>query len=567
MHMKRSTLVVACISALLCIFMARAAVPQSKGSQVPPKEEQSKAAPLAPPEGESVDRGDVVIEGRRVLSVYQRIGEHSPQERASQIATRIASVARDKKISPDDIRIFPQDAWSEILVGNTLIVAVTDTDAQLAGRPRDEMAKEYAGNIRKEILNYRREHSLRTILLSIAYTILTTLTLVPIVWLLRRIRITIRSRLERNLAAALQRETKTARGLIGIYLGSLALGIGHVIRWVLVLAVIQIYLAVVLGYFSVTRDISLKSTSWVFSQVSALTKSGLNYLPNLLVIFFIGLAVHFLIRIVRVIFDGIDRGNISIPGFYPDWAKPTDKLVRLLIIALALIITFPYLPGPNSRAFQGVSIFLGVLLSLGSSSSVANAIAGVILTYMRSFLLGDWVSIGGSTGEVIEKNLLVTRIRTPKEEIITIANSSVMSGAVQNFSAKARESGVIFHTTISIGYDAPWRMVHSLLINAALTTENIQHVPEPFVLQTALNDFYVTYELNAYTLKPILMLTIYSELHQNIQDKFNEAGVEICSPHFSSHRDGNVIAIPSEYVRSDYKPSAFRVNLTKPADE
>jgi small-conductance mechanosensitive channel len=228
-------------------------------------------------------------------------------------------------------------------------------------------------------------------------------------------------------------------------------------------------------------------------------------------------------------------------------------------VALALVVAFPYLPGSKSPAFQGISIFLGVLLSLGSSSAVANTIAGVILTYMRSFLVGDWVQIGDTTGEVVERTLLVTRVLTPKSEIITIPNATVMSGSVKNYSVEAKKSGVIFHITVTIGYDAPWRTVHDLLISAALATEHVRKQPSPFVLQTRLDDFYVAYELNAYTDSPREMLTIHSDLHKNIQDKFNSAGVEICSPHFSSLRDGNGIAIPQEYIQPEYQPPAFRV--------
>jgi small-conductance mechanosensitive channel len=266
------------------------------------------------------------------------------------------------------------------------------------------------------------------------------------------------------------------------------------------------------------------------------------------------------------VFAQIKKGELEIRGFYPDWADPTEKLIRMLVFVLALVVAFPYLPGATSPAFQGISIFLGLLLSLGSSSAVANALAGIILTYMRSFLVGDWVQIGDTMGEVAEKTLLVTRILTPKAEIITIPNATVMSGSVKNYSVQAKKSGVIFHTTVSIGYDAPWRTVHSLLVDAALATKDVLRQPSPFVLQNRLDDFYVFYELNAYTDAPSRMLDIYSDLHQNIQDKFNEAGVEICSPHFSSLRDGNSIAIPGQYIEAGYRAPGFRVSSLKNRD-
>jgi len=256
-------------------------------------------------------------------------------------------------------------------------------------------------------------------------------------------------------------------------------------------------------------------------------------------------------------------GMMAFYGLTPTW----HVVLTPLLLVLVIIIIFPYLPGSKSPAFQGISIFVGVLLSLGSSSAVANAIAGIILTYMRSFAVGDWVRIGDALGAVVEKNMLVTRILTPKHEIMTIPNAAVMNGSVMNYTREAKNEGVIFHTAVTIGYDAPWRTVHQLLVDAACATEHVLHSPAPFVLQTALNDFYVAYELNAYTNVPTEMQFIYSHLHQNIQDRFNEAGVEICSPHFSSLRDGNRIAIPEQYVPPGYTTPGFRVNGSPTEEE
>jgi len=230
-----------------------------------------------------------------------------------------------------------------------------------------------------------------------------------------------------------------------------------------------------------------------------------------------------------------------------------------LILAAAVIVAFPYLPGSESPAFKGISVFLGVLLSLGSTSAVAHAVAGTILTYMRAFQVGDFVRIGTDVGEVMEKTLLVTRICTQKKEVVTIPNGTVLGGVVINYSAEARQKGVIFHTTVTIGYNAPWRQVHELLISAALATEGVLPEPAPFVVQTALNDFYVAYELNAYTVNPKNMQNIYSSLHQNIQDKFNEAAVEINSPHYTSLRDGNRTTIPESYLPSNYQNPVFAI--------
>jgi small-conductance mechanosensitive channel len=511
--------------------------------------------------------GQVVIEGRQILSVYEIVGGLTPQERASAIEKRILAIAQENSSSPESIRVEPRSTWTEIFSDNVLLLSVTDLDAKMAGKPRQQLATEYAENIRQAIRNYHEEHSWRIILKGVLKSLLATLVLVPVLWFIRRIRFALRDRIEKQIQTSAHLEQKSAWHISVAYLGPITLGLGAILRWLIILAIAETYLTVTLGFFSSTRQISHTVAEWVFSQLESLAQSALDYLPNLMVVAVIAVTTTYLVRLLRLLFGEIGKGNLKIRGFYPDWAEPTEKLIRILVLALAVIVAFPYLPGAKSPGFKGVSIFLGILLSLGSSSAVANAIAGIILTYMRSFLVGDWVQIGETTGEVTEKSLLVTRVLTPKAEIITIPNATVMSGSVKNYSVEAKKSGVIFHTKVTIGYNAPWRTIHQLLIGAALATEHVLQEPAPFILQTGLDDFYVAYELNAYTDAPREMLNIYSDLHQNIQDRFNEAGVEICSPHYSSLRDGNIIAIPEQYIKPDYESPGFRVNPTEAKDK
>jgi small-conductance mechanosensitive channel len=205
---------------------------------------------------------------------------------------------------------------------------------------------------------------------------------------------------------------------------------------------------------------------------------------------------------------------------------------------------------------------VGVLFSLGSQSTVSNMIAGFALTYRRAFKVGDRVKIADHTGDVIETRLQVTTLRTIKNEYIVVPNGLIMNGPVINYSAEAREKGLILHTTVTIGYDAPWRKVHELLLKAAECTGGILREPAPFILQKSLDDFYVTYELNVYTNKPQEMIQTYSDLHQNIQDAFNQGGVEIMSPHYTQVRDGNRVTIPESYLPKDYVPGALRILQT-----
>ena len=324
---------------------------------------------------------------------------------------------------------------------------------------------------------------------------------------------------------------------------------------------LYIIIPIVFSYFSFTKTWADTLFAWILSPLKTVVLTFVSYIPSLIFIAVIIFLNRYLIRLSRIFFDEIKKGSLSFPGFYPEWADPTHKIVRFMIIIFTLIVVYPYLPGSDSEAFKGVSIFLGILFSLGSTSVIANMVAGIILTYMYAFKTGDRVKIGDTSGEVIEKTLLVTRIKTVKNIVVTIPNSSVLSGHIINYSLLASEKGLILHTSVTIGYDVPWRDVHNALLeSAARCGENIKREPVPFVLQNALNDYYVAYELNVYTDRADRMAAIYSELHCNIQDVFNEKGIEILSPAYSAIRDGNHSTIPESYLPENYTVPGFILN-------
>jgi small-conductance mechanosensitive channel len=323
---------------------------------------------------------------------------------------------------------------------------------------------------------------------------------------------------------------------------------------------LYLYVSVVFSFFPATETLAAQLFGYAVSALTAVWQAFVAYLPSALLIVVIILITRYVMRLVRFVFTEIGKGTITIPGFYSEWSGTTFKIVRLLIFVLAAVMVFPYLPGSATPAFQGVTIFLGFLFSLGSTAVVANIVAGVVLTYMRAFDIGDRVQIADTVGDVLEKTLLVTRVRTIKNVDITIPNAMVLGSHIVNFSSSVEGTGLILHTAVTIGYDVPWRKVHELLIAAARATQHILEEPAPFVLQTSLDDFYVSYELNAYTREPNRMAAIYSELLQNVQDQFNGAGVEILSPHYTALRDGHHTTIPEDYVPESYSPPAFRVS-------
>lgn len=277
------------------------------------------------------------------------------------------------------------------------------------------------------------------------------------------------------------------------------------------------------------------------------------YIPDLITIIVIGVIFRYLLKFLKALALELQSGALTLPGFFPDWALPTYQILRVLLLTFMVIVIFPYLPGAESPIFKGVSVFIGVLFTFGSAGALGNIVAGLVLTYMRSFTVGDRVKIGEVAGDIIEKSLLVTRIRTVKNEVISVPNSQVMNSHTINYSMDAPEKGLIIHTNITMGYDIPWQRVHELALAAAAKVEWLESEPIPFVLQSSLDDFYVTYQVNAYTKSPNKQALIYSELHKHLLDVFHAADIELLSPHFRAMRDGSNREMPPDLVNTTEK--------------
>lgn len=305
-------------------------------------------------------------------------------------------------------------------------------------------------------------------------------------------------------------------------------------RLFLILLFIYVYLNLVLSFFPWTRLLAQQLASYILTPLQKTGQAILEYIPNFIFIAVLILIVRNLLKLIRLFFTGIETKAISFHGFDPSWARPTDKIIRVFIIVLTAVILYPYVPGADSPAFKGVSIFMGIILSLGSSTAISNIVAGYTMVYRRTFKIGDMVKIEEFVGEVIEMRLSVTHVKSLKNEEIIVPNSLILGSSVINYSSISHEKSLILHTNVTIGYDAPWRQVEALLLKAAEQTAGVLKEPKPFVLQKSLDDFYVDYELNAYTNTPQAMFQVYSELHKKILDAFNEAGVQIMSPHYEN---------------------------------
>nr|WP_298991994.1 mechanosensitive ion channel family protein [uncultured Polaribacter sp.] len=321
-----------------------------------------------------------------------------------------------------------------------------------------------------------------------------------------------------------------------------------------------IYLPFVFKFLPETKEYADKVLEYVMKPVYFLIDGFLEFLPGFFFIIVIVFITKYLLKFLKYLTGELEREAVRLDGFHADWAKPTFNLVRIVVIAFAAIICFPYIPGSGSDAFKGVSIFFGVLFSLGSTSAISNIVAGIVITYMRPFKLGDRVEIGDTVGDVTERSLLVTRVRTIKNLDVTVPNSTILGNHIINFSKNAAEEvGIILHTSVTIGYDVPSGDVIKALIKGAKSTDMILQKPEPFVLVKSLDDFYINYEINCHTKTPEKSAIIYSLLHENIKNEMHNSGIEILSPHYNAVRDGNSLTVPPENIPKDYKKTGFKI--------
>jgi small-conductance mechanosensitive channel len=514
----------------------------------------------------------VMYPGQEVVRIYSRIGAIGPIERARLTSQRLNRFVRDLDLDPTQVTVNDRETYSELVFDDRVLGIITDDDAKAVGQPRPEFARQVRNRLVDVVITTRHEFSTASILIGLVWAALATVLVALLLRLLARVRRRFRYRVEvwLNRLTAPTAEGEAPRRT---RIGSLVHGAVVVATGSVAVALLAMWVEVVLQVLPWSRPLARRIYGYASAPIGALWLGFQGFVPNLFYLVTIALTTFLVLRVVRVVFREIEVGNIRFASFPDDWAEPTYKLVRALLIAMALVGAFPYIPGSQSPAFQAISIFVGLLVSFSSGSTFSNIIAGTVLTYTRAFRLGDFVRIGETFGEVTVKRLLVTHVRTTKNVVVSIPNSVILTTHVLNYSTLAREGGLIAHTPVTIGYDAPWRKVHELLVAAASRTEGVLQDPSPFVEQTALNDVSVTYVLNAFVVSPHLLPRIYSALHTNIQDCFNEAGVEILSPNYYALRHGNQATIPKEPLPSDHAP-ALRVHdqqrairdVTDPAD-
>lgn len=487
----------------------------------------------------------VVVEGDTLFYFYAKRGGHTPQQRAENVAADIAELGKLLNLQPDSVYVESSDIVTDVMYKGKVLVSFTDMDGLWENCTRDQLAADKRLVIMEKLHQMKESHGLLQLGKRIVYFILVLVGQYLLFrvtnWLFRKLKLRIvRLRNTRLKPFSIQDyellDTLKQVKLL-VFLASL-------VRYVIMFLQLLLTVPLLFSIFPQTKDLAYQLFSYIWNPVKSIFIGVVDYIPNLFTIFIIYMAVKYLVRLFRYLADEVQSERLKLRGFYPDWAIPTYHIIRFLLYAFMLAMIYPYLPGSNSGVFQGISVFVGLIVSLGSSTVIGNIIAGLVITYMRPFKIGDCIKLNDTTGNVVEKTPLVTRIRTPKNEVVTIPNSFVMSSHTVNFSQSAREYGLIIHSEVSIGYDVSWRTVNKLLVEAALNTPGVVDDPRPFVLSTSLSDWYPVYQVNAYIKDADRLAEIYSDLHQNIQDRFNEVGVEIMSPHYMAVRDGNASTIP-----------------------
>ena len=488
----------------------------------------------APGDEAEVRQSRVVIDGETLFSV-RGVTAYPAERRAREIAERIKTVAGNPSVSPESVTVEEHPNGSWLVAGGQRLMIVFDEDAALEETTRGRLAEVYRSRISESIAAFRRDRRPTTLWLHTVYALCATGLLLLSAYVLRRIVGLLRPALERRYRTHL--EGFEDRSLHIVKVEQIWRTLAGLINfgWGLGLAVMAYaYLNYVLALFPWTRSLGRSLFAMAVDPLRTMGFGLIAIIPNLVFLAILVLVTRYTLRVIRVLFDGLASGTVTLSGFEADWAAPTYRLIRILVIAFALIVAYPYIPGSESGAFKGVSLFMGIIFSLGSSSLIGNIIAGYSMTYRRAFKLGDRVKIGEHIGEVEQMRLLVTYLRTPKNEEVVVPNSVILGSEIINYSSMARDRGLILHTTVGIGYETPWRQVEAMLLEAAERTPGLRQGSTPFVLQTGLGDFCVTYEINVYCDAPHAMPRIYTELHRHILDVFNEYGVQIMTPAYES---------------------------------
>ena len=525
----------------------------------------AQEAPGRLPDGE-ITAAPVVFEGATLFQV-RGVSSFPAEVRAKAIRARLEGVAADPSIPVDTLRAVEADGDMRIVAGDRHILTLSAADASFDQVPLADLAKVHVARIQQAVTEYRAARSAPALrsgaLRALAATAALATALLLALWFWRWQDRFIARRLQSRITSVgvqsfeIVRAERVWQALRGGLM---------VIRTVAFLAIGLLYVGYVMGQFPWTRGMAGDLRTFVLGPLEVIATGLIGHVPNVVFLVVLYYVVRFVLKLIRLFFDAVERGGVTLHNFEPEWAQPTYKILRVAIVAFGLIVAYPYIPGAESAAFKGVSLFIGIVFSLGSSSAISNIVAGYMMTYRRAFKVGDRVKIGGSVGEVIEMRLQVTHLRSFKNEEVIIPNSQILNGEVINYSSLSRSRGLILHTEVGIGYETPWRQVEAMLVKAADRTPELAKTPPPFVVLKALGDFAVTFEINAYCLDVSLMLQAYNNLHRHILDVFNEYGVQIMTPAYEGDTEQPKVVAPKDWYLAPAAPPGAPALAARPVE-
>jgi len=521
-----------------------------------------------------LNKAPVVLNNDTLFYFKNGTETYPVQVRANEASLRLKRLTATYNPLLDSLWLQQNNEFVEIMLNNDLALVTTLQDAVSDSTTTFNLAEVRLAKIKNSLRGTEglttKEWAIR-----IGYFVLLLVILILYIklinWLFRKINLRL-SKVERKF---LRKKTNILKYFIPKDTVNIFVFISNILRIGVIVITFFIYAPFMFSFFPWAENVVNLFYGYIATPIKYIFFGFIDFIPSLFFILIIAFFARYFVRVINEIANDVEIERFKLKNFHRDWAKPTGKIFSILIYALALILIFPYLPGSGSSAFQGISIFIGALISFGSTSAIANIIAGIVITYMRPFQVGHRIKIDNIVGDVIEKTILVTRIRTTKKEEVTIPNAKILTGTIVNYSNEDHKP-IILHTTVTLGYDLPWETAEELLLEAASKTEFILKEPRPFVLQNSLDDYYVSYELNAYTLKPKKMPLIYSEIHKNILIAFNKAGVEILSPSYVAARDGSLTTVPGKLTTEDKSPlhkivdhltgQNQKMTITKPDD-
>ena len=497
-------------------------------------------------------KAPVILKTDTLFYINNGIGNYPAEIRAQNINERLKALVEIYNPLKDSIFSITKADYIDTKYKTKTLFITTQNDAQKSNITPSLLAA-YRIKLIEEKLKEKEEISFKQKAKNIGFFLLTLLVLIGVVKLINFLFKRLNTRLSKIERKFLKKNGYIIKYFIPRKTANIFVFIANVIRIVLLVVLFIVYSPFMFSFFPWAEHVVGLFYDYISKPVLYIFYGFVDFIPSLFFIIIIALFARYIVRVGKEIALDIDSGKLKFDNFHKDWAMPTEKIFSVLIYAMALILIFPYIPGSGSSAFQGISIFIGAIISFGSTSAISNIIAGIVITYMRPFQIGDRVKINDIVGDVTDKTILVTHLVTTKNEDVTIPNANILLGTITNYS-NTEEKNIILHTTITLGYDLPWETAEKLLLAAASNTQLIEKEPAPFVLQKSLDDYYVSYELNAYTKHSKKMPFIYSEMHKNILNIFNDAGVEILSPAYMSARDGSLTTVPSKLKPEDKSP-------------